>query len=239
MTRKIVLLDDRSDNLGFLLNQVLGPSGHETLLAKETEECIDKGLSENPDLIIVTSQFLSPSTLDIHRTIQSRLPDTPVIIIASYGPQELAEEALDQGVRSCILKPFTAEDVKRAIEGALKKEPSEEKVREEGITPPPKGVPKAGYVHPIGKSIVSILEVEEVLTRIVEAALYLTAADEGYLLLVEGEDRFEIRAAKARGEKNARPLQEEVEDIIATQVVSTGKPRSQRSPREPEWLWTA
>lgn len=240
MVRKILLLDDRSDSLGFLLNQVLEPSGYETLVAKETEECLHKGLWENPDLIILASRFLSPSTLAIHRTIQSRLPDIPVIIIASYGPWELAEEALNQGVRSCILKPFTANDVKGAIEGTLQgapeKETPEEEVGEERITPPRKAVRKAGYVHPIGKSIISLLEVEKVLTRTVEAAVYLAAADEGYLLLVEEADRFKIRAGKARGEKYARPLQEEVEDRVATQVVSTGKPQRQSGPREHDWI---
>ncbi|MFQ6000498.1 MAG: GAF domain-containing protein [Anaerolineae bacterium] len=239
MVRKILILDDRADSLGFLLDQVLKPSGYETLVAKDTEECLHKGLWENPDLIILASQFLSASTLAIHRTIQSRLPDIPVIITASYGSRELAEEALNQGVRSCILKPFTAEDVKGAIEEALKRAPEketlEEEAEEERIAPPRKVVPKAGYVHAIGKSIISVLEMEKVLTRIVEAAIYLAAADEGSLLLVEGEDRFKIRAATARGEKYARPLQEEVEDRVATQVVSTGKPERRRGPREHEW----
>ncbi len=239
MVRKIVILDDQSDSLGFLLDQVLEPTGYEALVAKETEECLHKGLWENPDLMILASQFLSASTLATHRTIQSRLPDIPVIITASYGSRELAEEALDQGVRSCILKPFTAEDVKGAIEEALKRAPAwealEEKIGEERITPPRKAAPKAAYVHAIGKSIISILEMEKVLTRIVEAAVYLAAADEGSLLLVEGEDRFRIGAAKAREEKYARPLQEEVEDRVATQVVSTGKPERRRGPREHEW----
>lgn len=239
MVGKIVILDDRSDSLGFLLDQVLKPQGYETLVAKDTEECLHQGLWENPDLIILASQFLSASTLAIHRTIQSRLPDIPVIITASYGSRELAEEALDQGVSSCILKPFTAEEVKGAIEGTLKGAPEkkalEEEVREERITPPREVVRKAGYVHAIGKSMISILEMEKVLTRIVEGAIYLTAADEGSLLLVEMEDRFEIRAARARGEKHARPLQEEVEDGVATQVVNTGMPQRQRGPREHEW----
>jgi len=239
MTRKIVILDDRSDILGFLLDQALEPSGYETLVAKDTGECLHKGLWENPDLIILASQFLSASTLAIHRTIQSRLPDIPVIITASYGSRELAEEALHQGVRSCILKPFTAEEVKEAIEGTLKGAPEEEaleeEVGEERIPPPRKVVPKAGYVHAIGKFIISVLEMEKVLTRIVEGAIYLAAADEGSLLLVEGEDRFKVRAAKAQGEKYARPLQKVVEDRIATQVVSMGKPQRRRGPREHEW----
>jgi len=239
MVRKILILDDRSDSLDFLLDQVLKPSGYETLVAQDTEECLHKGLWENPDLIILASQFLSASTLATHTTIQSRLPDIPVIITASYGSQELAEEALNQGVGSCILKPFTAEEVKGAIEetlkGAPEKETLEEEVGEERVTPPRRVVRKAGYVHAIGKSIISVLETEKVLTRFVEGAIYLAAADEGSLLLVEGEDRFKVRAAKARGERYARPLQEEVEDRVATQVVSTGQPQRQRGPREHEW----
>lgn len=239
MVRKILIFDDRSDRLGFLLDQVLKPSGYETLVAKDAEECLHQGLWENPDLIILASQFLSHSTLAIHRTIQSRLPDLPVIITASYGSRKLVEEALNQGVRSCILNAFTAEEVKTAIEGVLKgapeKETLEEEVGEERTTSPRKVVRKAGYIHAIGKSIVSVLEMEKLLTHIVEAATYLAAADEGSLLLVEGEERLKIGAAKALGEKYARPLQLEVEDGVATQVVSTGKPQRHRGPREHEW----
>jgi len=239
MVRKILILDDRSNSLGFLLDQVLKPSGYETLVAKDTEECLHQGLWEEPDLIILASRFLSASTLATHRTIQSRLPDIPVIITASYGSRELAEEALNQGVRSCILEPFTAEEAKAAIEGTLKgaleKETLEEEVGEERVTPPRRVARKGGYVHAIGKSMISVLEMEKVLTRIVEGAIYLATADEGSLLLVEGEDRFKIRAAKAQGEKYARPLQEEVQDRVATQVVSAGKPQRQRGPREHEW----
>jgi len=80
-------------------------------------------------------------------------------------------------------------------------------------------------LHEIARAVTSVLDLEAVLNRIVEAGVYLTNAEEGFLLLVDEETGdLTLRAGKGLGEKVARGMSMKVTDSIAGQVVKTGQP---------------
>lgn len=80
-------------------------------------------------------------------------------------------------------------------------------------------------LHEIARAVTSVLDLESVLNRIVEAAVYLTNAEEGFLLLVDEETGdLTLRAGKGLGEKASRVMSVKVTDSIAGQVVKTGRP---------------
>ncbi len=80
-------------------------------------------------------------------------------------------------------------------------------------------------LHEIARAVTSVLDLEAVFNRIVEAAVYLTNAEEGFLLLVDEETGdLTLRAGKGLGEKAARGMSMKVNDSIAGQVVKTGRP---------------
>lgn len=80
-------------------------------------------------------------------------------------------------------------------------------------------------LHEIARAVTSVLDLESVLNRIVEASVYLTNAEEGFLLLVDEETgELTLRAGKGLGEKAARVMSMKVRDSIAGQVVKTGRP---------------
>ena len=80
-------------------------------------------------------------------------------------------------------------------------------------------------IHILEK-IASTLDVEEVLRRIVEAAIDLTKADEGTLLLLDDETgELTMRAAQGFGEDDARSFRQPVtNDTVAGRVILTGRP---------------
>jgi GAF domain-containing protein len=75
----------------------------------------------------------------------------------------------------------------------------------------------------IGKAVTSLHKVETILQRIVEAASYLTGAEEAFLMLVD-EDTGElyVRAVQGMG-RNYRQFRQKVDDSFAGQVVRTGR----------------
>lgn len=80
-------------------------------------------------------------------------------------------------------------------------------------------------LHEIARAVTSVLDLESVLNRIVEAAVYLTNAEEGFLLLVEkASNGLTLRAGKGLGEKASTVRNMKVTDTIAGQVVETGRP---------------
>ncbi len=76
------------------------------------------------------------------------------------------------------------------------------------------------------EKIAGTLDVEEVLKRIVEAAVELSGADEGTLLLIDNDTgELYMRAAKGFGEHYASTFRQQVsDDSIAGQVIITGRP---------------
>ncbi len=88
------------------------------------------------------------------------------------------------------------------------------------------GVPNEfDVLYAIGKSVVSLVDLEEILRRVVEAAIYVSSAEQGYLMLLdEDSDELVIRAAKNVAEQFARTLRLRASDSLAGKAVQTGKP---------------
>jgi hypothetical protein len=85
---------------------------------------------------------------------------------------------------------------------------------------------KLQVLHGIGTAIASALDLEEVLTRIVEAAVFITNAEQGSLLLLDEQTRaLHLRAQKGMGERYARGFSIRTQDSIAGEVVQSGEPR--------------
>ena len=84
---------------------------------------------------------------------------------------------------------------------------------------------KLRILHTLGMAIASAMDLEQVLTRIVEAAVFITEAEEGSLLLLDEEtDDLHLRAQKGLGDKYARGFRIPVQDSLAGNVLRTGKP---------------
>lgn len=85
---------------------------------------------------------------------------------------------------------------------------------------------KLRILHGLGMAIASAMELEQVLTRIVEAAVFITQAEEGSLLLLDEETQeLNLRAQKGLGDKYARDFRIRVDDSLAGEVLKTGKPK--------------
>jgi PAS domain S-box-containing protein len=86
-------------------------------------------------------------------------------------------------------------------------------------------VKECGILLSIGRSVGSSLDLDVVLNRVTEAAVFITGAEEGYLLLLdEGTGEVRLRAAQNLGEKRAQGFSLRVEDSIADAVIKSGKP---------------
>jgi two-component system NtrC family sensor kinase len=228
---KVLLVDDREDNLQFLTEYILEPEGYSYIVAKDGLAAVQKALSEKPDLMIMDIRMPGLSGLEVLENLNERQISIPVILMTFHGSEETAVQAFRLGARDYVIKPFEVDEMIRAINRAL----SETRLRHEkdrlgevllrSNQQLSRRVKEQNALFGIGKSVTSLLDLERVLNRIVEAAVYLTGAEEGTLLLVD-EDTGELymRAARNLGDKYARGFRLKVDDSIAGQVVKTGKP---------------
>lgn len=230
MAEKILVVDDGQHIRDFLVEYILRPQGYTIVMAVNGQEGLEKALLEKPDLMIVDNQMPKMSGLEMLRALRDQQVDIPAILTTAYGSEETAVEAFRLGVRDYVIKPFDAGTIKVSIERALR----EGRLRRErdqllnqvldSNTKLERRVQELNTLYGIGKSVAASLDLEKVLHRVVEAAVYITNADEGFLMLLD-DDRGElyVRASKNL-DSAAQSMRLRVRDSLAGQVLTSNRP---------------
>ncbi|MFZ0543799.1 MAG: ATP-binding protein [Candidatus Promineifilaceae bacterium] len=230
MAEKILVVDDGQHVRDFLAEYILSPQGYDVIMATNGQEGLEKALLEKPDLMIVDNQMPRMSGIEMLRALRDQQIEIPAILTTAYGSEETAVEAFRLGVRDYVIKPFDASTIKASIERALR----EGRLRRErdhllnqvldSNTKLERRVQELNTLYGIGKSVAASLDLEKVLHRVVEAAVYITNADEGFLMLLD-EDRGElyVRASKNL-DSAAQSMRLRVRDSLAGQVLTTNRP---------------
>ncbi len=227
---RVLVVDDRRDNIEFVVDYVLKPNGYEALTAKDGAEGLRKALTENPDLIIMDNNMPKMTGLQVMEALKEKGLNIPVILMTFHGSESLAVQFFRLGVKDYIIKPFTVEEMLEAIDRALT-EVRLRKERDKALADLVQAnrqlerrVKELNILYGIGKSVASLLDLEKLLGRVVQAAVYITGAEEGFLMLVDEETgELYVRAAQGPKEKYPRSLKLRVEDSIADGVVRTGE----------------
>ncbi len=222
---KVLIVDDSLDILAFLADDVLPYHGYRAIRAATGKEGLERLASGSPDLLLLDLELPDMSGLDILRRVQEDDSDIPIVLMTAYGSESVAVEAFRLGVRDYIIKPFTTEQVIEVLERTL----TETRLRREKAELTrtlQRRVEQLTILSAVGKSVVSLMDIEELLSRIVEAGVYVTKAEEGFLLLVDRESNdLYLRAAKNLGSEQTQGFRLKVDDSLAGQVVRTGEPK--------------
>jgi two-component system NtrC family sensor kinase len=221
---RILVVEDSLDVLSFLAEDILPYHGYQVTSATTGQEGLKKLATEGPDMLLLDLELPDMSGLDILKTVQEEDSDIPVVLMTAYGSESIAVEAFRLGVRDYVIKPFTTEQVIDVIDRTL----TETRLRREKgelTISLQRRVEQLTILSAVGKSVVSLMDIEELLSRIVEAGVYVTKAEEGFLLLVDQQSNdLYLRSGKNLGSEQAQGLRLKVEDSLAGQVVQTGRP---------------
>ena len=110
MASDILIVDDEAD-IRELVAGILEDEGHETRLARDSDEALQAVEERRPQLVILDI-WLQGSRLDgleVLSLIKRTYPDLPVIIISGHGNIETAVTAIKRGAYDYIEKPFKAD----------------------------------------------------------------------------------------------------------------------------------
>ena len=227
----ILVVDDRNDSLQFLTDYILQPAGYEYITARDGARGLELALSQPIDLAIMDLKMPRMTGMEALAALRERKVDLPVILMTFHGSEETAVQAFRLGARDYIIKPYETQEMLDAIDRALR----EVRLRRErdqltaGLRQVnrqlERRVQELNILYQVSKSVTALLDLEELLSRIIEAALYVTGAEEGSLLLIDkGSGDLQMRAARGLGERYARGFRVKVNDTIAGEVVRTGEP---------------
>ena len=226
---RVLVADDSHAVREFVVQCILEPHGFEALEATDGVEALHKVLEGGIDLMLLDLEMPRMSGLDVLDALRARRSEIPTVLVTSHGSEAIAVEVFRKGVRDYIIKPFTADEMLAVIERALTevrlqrekealttrlvqaKRQLEQRLRE------------LNTLSQIGKSVTALMERDQLLERIVDAALYITGAEEAAVLLEEEAGGFlkeHMRKRRVRGE--GQQTSRRTEDELAADAVRKG-----------------
>lgn len=223
----ILLAMEETPTLG-LLDKALRASGYEIALAKDALS-LDKALMEtSPRLVVITDQLNGKPGLTLSIGILERFPTLPIVLFASHDDPQLVKKALKAGLSDVINPPLRIDEIVEAIKHSQKRaEHMGDWVRREvrrTTASLEQRVTELETLVKLGHSITGSLDLDSVLTSVVTAAVELTGAEEGHLLLVdETTNELYMRAGRNFEEDFARTFRLPVKDSLAGKVLETGE----------------
>ncbi len=228
---RILVIEDSEDIAVFVTDTILRPSGYEPLLASSGQEGLRLALEERPALIMVDLNLSQMTGMEVVQGLRETVPSIPITLLVYSGSEELAVEAFRLGVKNYVMKPPKPHEVLKAIEDGLREtrlRREKELLTEEVMranSQLERRVRELTMLYGITQAITNSLDLETLLSRVVEASVFLTNADEGMLFVVDEEtDELYLRAAKGVADKRASMLLMPARDSLIGQVVKSGEP---------------
>ncbi len=227
---KVLVVDDAQGVIDFLSDYVLRPHGYEVLSAVDGEGGLALALSENPDLIILDLEMPKVSGMEVLEALNEKGSEIPVIVITFHGSETIAAQTFRLGVKNYITKPFKMEEILEAVEQALE----ESRLRRErnellkrlkvANRELERRIKEFNILHGIGQAMNSLLRLEDLLSRAVEAAVYLTGAQEGMVhLLDETTGKLEVGAQRGPTAGQPGDIGVQLDDATLLAAMQSGK----------------
>jgi len=234
----ILIVDDDIRNVEFLRDSLLVPSGYTTLCATNGEEALRLALTGEPDLILLDLQMPKLDGFEVLEALKREGGEIPTILITAHGSERVAVQAFRLGVRDYFPKPFKVTEIMEAVERSLaevrlRKEKQQLAARVEAINRQlEQRVKELEILYGISKSVTSLLDLDTLLTRVVEATTYVTGAEEISLFLLDADTQeLLLRAIQGVGDQQARQVKRRSDNAVVRQVMGTGQVAMIHGPR--------
>jgi class 3 adenylate cyclase/DNA-binding response OmpR family regulator len=225
----ILVVDDGKENREFLVEYVLNPNSFQPLVARDGKEGMELALKHRPDLILLDLQMPRMNGIQVLQNLAANHVDIPVILMTFHGSEEIAVEVYRLGVRDYVKKPYTVDEMLDAIDRSLtetrlrrEKEALTERVIQANRELQ-RRIQELNVLYGVGKSVTALMNMDQLLPRIVDAAVQVTQAEEGNLHLVI-ETGLMCRAQKRYNATRASSVSAEVNDPIALHVLNAKQP---------------
>jgi DNA-binding response OmpR family regulator len=120
MQKKILAVDD-DPHILLLVKTRLQANGYQVVTAVDGEECLQKLLSEKPDLLILDVMLPKVDGYNVlimlkeMRMLGKNVPRVPVIMLTARGEPRIRELIEKEDIQAYILKPFHSKDLLETI----------------------------------------------------------------------------------------------------------------------------
>jgi DNA-binding NtrC family response regulator len=129
---QVLLMEDES-SLARGLKMVLTKDGYGVDLAETGLGALGSLGSKNFDLLVADLKLPDMDGMEVVRAVREAKPETKVIVITGYPSIPSAVESMKLGAADYLLKPFSEDDFKTAVEKAIEEK---REAAEKRISPP-------------------------------------------------------------------------------------------------------
>jgi len=228
---KVLVVDDRLENIKLLKDYVLEPNGYVCLTAQNGKVGLEKALREQPNLIIMDLVMPKMSGLEVLQALRDRNCDLPVILMTFHGSEETAVQAFRLGAKDYIIKPFEIEEMLQSIEralteGRLRREREQLAAQiEEANRQLGRRVEELTVLNNIGQTVTSSLETDVVIRSVMMGINQILQVETGSLLLVDEESNELVFKITLQGDtERLAPFRLKLGQGIAGWVAKHGQP---------------
>jgi len=102
------------------LQMVLTEEGYSVDLAMTGQSALDRFTQKGFDLLVADLRLPDIDGMEVIKRVKAQRPQTSVVVITGYSTVSSALEAMKLGAHDYLPKPFTDEEFKSAVQGALK-----------------------------------------------------------------------------------------------------------------------
>lgn len=212
------------------VKEALGSGYYEMSFAYSHRDTLYMVRTQSIDAVLIDGAMFDRHTGEKTFAVLSRLSSPPAQIIYLSSPvaQQTAQSLLARGT-SVFINQVERQSLFHALSEALRvpvptisedgelydTSPNDQRLwRDDEIQ----------TLFALSRSLTEVLDLNEVLHRVVQAARSLTDADEGILLMPDGDGQFYLRAEAGVDSEMSQTFRVKLQDSYAGQVFSTGEP---------------
>lgn len=227
-TSKVLLVFGDQILLDIISRAVLQPAEIPFLVCATIDEAYKQLQDFDPDVLILEEQLAGEKFEAVH-ALKNLSPATAILLFSKENTLETVLGAVHAGIFDILAPPLKTNEVLKAVQRAA----AHHQALEDWAAQTASGnaqtlqqrLEELDALGRVGRSVTASLDIEGVLSLAVEAAVELTGAEEGSLLLIDDETgELYMRAAKNIGEELARTFRIPVEDSLAGEVIVSGEP---------------
>ncbi len=227
---RILVVESDPDISDLISRQALRPLGYTVSVITDGAAAIPQILQDPPALIIANLNLPGLSGKDLLAALSSRSSEAPLVVVAEKGQEQSVIQAFRLGARDAIFWPARDAEIVRVVERALQ-QTREVRARqrlgqqlESTKAELDRNLRELNSILDVGKAIISITDQRQLLGRIVEAAMQVSEADVGWLLLRDERTRnFLLAAYRNLPPAWAKKLNQPLDDGISAMVALSGE----------------
>lgn len=212
-----------------LLERVLQSIGYQTATYPDFSSAKERLERVPPAMLVIGQTLRDGMGLDFAAYTLRRFPALPVIICLDDASPSMLASVLRAGITDFLTTPLSPEEIIKAAQHSMqvcqqRRDWALLETRRHTTTLKSQ-VSDLETLAQLGRSVTSTLDIDSVLTSVVEAAVQITGAEEGNLLLLdETSGEMYVRAARNFNDEFVRTFRLPVQDSLAGSVLRTGQP---------------